>query len=62
MKEPFDAEAVTAAPAPGAAALKESVKPFEADAVVPVRLVSARVGLPCEWSDCAAVVRYAPGA
>lgn len=38
----------------------ESVSPLDADAVVPVRLVKARVGLPCEWLDSAAVVRYAP--
>ena len=41
---------------------RDSVNPFEAEAVVPVMLVSARVGLPWLWSDWAAVVRYAPGA
>jgi hypothetical protein len=55
--EPLDAEAVTAAPPPGAAALNESVSPLEAEAVVPEMFVKFRVGLPCEWLDCAAVVR-----
>jgi hypothetical protein len=31
------------------------VNPFEAEAVVPVRLVSARDGFPWEWSGTAAV-------
>jgi hypothetical protein len=46
-------------PAPGAAAERERVNPLEADAVVPVKLVRASVGLPCEWLTCAAVVRKA---
>jgi hypothetical protein len=37
---------VGAAPAPGAAAERESVNPFDADAVVPVKFVNASVGLP----------------
>ena len=46
-------------PAPGSAADRDSVSPAELLAVVPLRLVRASVGLPCEWLDCAAVVRKA---
>ena len=34
-----------------------NVRPFDALAVVPFRLVRARVGLPCEWVLLAAVVK-----
>jgi hypothetical protein len=52
----FEAEIATPAP-PGAAADRLKVSPAELEAVVPVRLVNARLGLPCEWFDRAAVVR-----
>jgi hypothetical protein len=55
--DPLEAEATGVTPPPGSAADKLRVNPAEFDAVVPDRLVKARVGLPWLWSLRAAVVR-----
>ena len=53
--EPLEAEAAGFTPPP-AAALSDRVKPLDAEAVVPDRLVRLSVGLPCEWLEAAKVV------
>ncbi len=46
--------------APGAAADRDSVSPFDALAVVPEMFVSASVGFPCEWVEAAYAVSTEP--